>query len=230
LVAVADDPGSILEYNELNNVGASASPIIIGPDLLATAATTLAATAPGANLSVTYTLKNQGGAAAGPFGVGFAIVPVNASGTPIGGDVALSPGRTGITLAAGGSMTFTNSFLVPSFASGLHRIRVIVDPADAVVEANESNNSLLTAGTLNVIRPDLIVPPFTFSPLVSAPGGAVTVMYSIKNHAPAPGNAATSASRLFLSVNQSVLGTVADLGTVGVPSVAAGITVSGSRF
>ena len=61
LVAVADDPGSILEYNELNNVGASASPIVIGPDLLATAATTLAATAPGANLSVTYTLKNQGG-------------------------------------------------------------------------------------------------------------------------------------------------------------------------
>jgi subtilase family serine protease len=229
VVVAADDAGAILEAGELNNVGASVSQVLVGPDLLPTSATTLAASAPGANVSVTYTLKNQGGIAAGPFAVDLAMVPVNAGGTPIGPDVPLSPGRTGVSIPAGGMVTLTNSVPVPAFAAGLHRIRIIVDPTGAVAEANEANNTMLTTGTVNVVQPDLIVPPFMFTPAVSAPGGAVTVSYSVKNQAPAPGNAGASHSRLFLSLNQSVAGTVANLGTVSVPAVAAGMTVSGTR-
>ncbi len=228
-LASADDPGAILEFNDANNLGFSPTRIIVGPDVLPTAATTPAATAPGMNLSVNYTLKNQGGAATGPFDVGLAIVPVNASGTPIGADAAIGVNQSVPTILPGLSVMRTAAVTIPTLASGLHRIRVIVDPANTLVEADDSNNTRLTAGTLNVVRPDLVVPPFTATPAANVPGGAFTVTYAVKNQAIAPGNAGSSSSRLFLSLNQSVSGEVATFGTVGVPPIAAGVTVSGTR-
>jgi hypothetical protein len=64
VLAHADDPGSIFEPNEANNFGASLTRLIVGPDVLPTAASTVTGAAPGTNVSVTYALKNQGGQAA----------------------------------------------------------------------------------------------------------------------------------------------------------------------
>jgi subtilase family serine protease len=227
VAASANHMGFVPESHVENNLAASLSRLVVGPDIVPTAASTVATIAPGKNLSVSYTLRNQGGAPTGTFDVGFAMVPVNATGTPIGGDIALGT-RQSASIAAGATRAQTASFAVPN-VTGLHRIRIIADPGDLIAEADESNNTLLTNANLSVGAPDLVVPPFTFSPAVSAPGGAVTIHYSIKNQAPAPGDAATSASRLFLSVNQSVSGEVASFGTASVPPIPAGMTVSGTR-
>ena len=225
VLAAADATALIVETNDdlADNLGASATRLVVGPDVVPTAATVPAAIATGGNLSVTYTLKNQGGAPAGPFNVSFVLVPTGG-----GPEIALSPGRNGVTIPAGGSKPLTDVVAVP-IVSGPHRVRVIADSGNDVVEADEGNNSLLTTGSVNVIKPNLTVPPFTFSPARSAPGGSVTIQYSIRNAAPAPGNAPASGARLFLSVNQTASGQVVNFGTIGVPAVGAGMTVSSSR-
>lgn len=230
VLASADDAGTIFEINEGNNLGVSQTRIIVGPDVLPTAATTLAAIAPGRNLSVSYTLRNQGGATAGPFDVAFAIVPVDGSGTPIGPEVPLGPRRSAVTIPAGGTAALSTTVVVPSFVSGPHRVRIIVDPGAVLVEADTTNNTILTAGTLTVVRPDLIVPPFTFSPPTSAPGDVVTVQYSVKNQALPPGDAGPFLSRLFLSLNQITVSEVKDLGLRAVPAIKAASTVSVTRL
>ncbi len=225
VLAAGDATGLIVEVNDdvADNLGASATRLVVGPDVVPTAATVPATVVAGGNLSVAYTLKNQGGASAGPFNVSFVLVPTGG-----GPEIALSPGRSGVTIPAGGIKPLTDVVAIP-IVSGPHRVRVIADSGNDVVEADEGNNSLLTTGAVNVVKANLTVPPFTFSPATSAPGGTVTVRYSIKNVAPVPGNAPPSGSRLFLSVNQSASGEVVNFGTVGVPAVGAGMTVSGSR-
>ena len=68
-----------------------------------------------------------------------------------------------MTIPAGGSKPLTDVVAVP-IVSGPHRVRVIADSGNDVVEADEGNNSLLTTGSVNVIKPNLTVPPFTSRP------------------------------------------------------------------
>ena len=81
VLAAADATALIVETNDdlADNLGASATRLVVGPDVVPTAATVPAAIATGGNLSVTYTLKNQGGAPAGPFNVSFVLVPTGAA-------------------------------------------------------------------------------------------------------------------------------------------------------
>jgi subtilase family serine protease len=232
VLANADALGTLVELNDdpSDNRGASQTRIIIGPDLLPTAATVPASAGTGANVSVAYTLKNQGGQAASNFSVGFALVPVNASGVATGADLPLGTVRVVVTLAAGATQALTDAVTIPADTTGgLYRIRVLADSTNVVTEADETNNTRLTTGTLSVIPPNLTVPAPTFSPAASQPNGAYTVLYSVKNVAPTPANAGPSFSRLFLSVNQSASGQVADLGTVPVPAIMAGTAVPGTR-
>ena len=54
-----------------NNVKGTATPVLLGPDLVVSVATaTPTTTAPGLTVSVSNTVKNQGGPAAGPFDIG----------------------------------------------------------------------------------------------------------------------------------------------------------------
>src|SRR6185436_4881297 len=220
IIARANATNSVTEADagsQLNNVKATATPIIVGPDVLATAASTVATATPGMNVSVMYTLKNQGGQAASNFDVGFALVP-----QPSGADIPISPSRTGVSLIAGGTMAFTNSVVIPAgTALGAYKIRVTADESGTVTEADEANNTLLT-GVLTVLRPDLTVPTVTFTPAAIAPGANITVTHVVKNLALAPGNAPLSASRLLLSTDQTVAGQVVDLGTANVPAITAG--------
>jgi hypothetical protein len=99
----ANDAAAFVEGATANNVGASAAPIVLGPDSPATAASTVTAIAPEANVSVTYTLRNLGGQATASFDVAFVLVPQ--SGGP---ERPIGPGRTVAGLGAGAMLTFTN--------------------------------------------------------------------------------------------------------------------------
>ena len=83
----ANPTGVVLENDDGNNVGFSQTRILVGPDIVPTAATTSAGVATGMNASVSYTLRNQGGQVASNFNVAFALVPVSAAGVPTGADI-----------------------------------------------------------------------------------------------------------------------------------------------
>src|SRR5262249_33226069 len=101
VVAQADAAGPLIQPDE-NNTGPTVARLIAGPDLPVGSATTATGVATGANLSVSYTLRNIGGAAAGTFDVGFRLVPVTAAGAPTGDpEIPLGPSRTVAALAAG---------------------------------------------------------------------------------------------------------------------------------
>ncbi|PYM24576.1 MAG: hypothetical protein DMD78_08385 [Candidatus Rokuibacteriota bacterium] len=227
-VAVADDAGTVQEVNEGNNLGASITRLLVGPDLTVTAATTAAGASPGTNVSVTYTVMNKGGAAANGFAIGFALVPVNTAGVPTGADIPIGPSRAGVNAGPGLSVLGPSTVLIPAdTVPGRYRIRVTADSTAAVPEADETNNALLTAGTLNVVRPDLVVPSITFTPAATRPNGSVTVTYTVKNIAVAPGNAPASLGHLYLTTtNSSVASPVADYGQQNVAALTAGMMAS----
>jgi subtilase family serine protease/photosystem II stability/assembly factor-like uncharacterized protein len=197
------------------------------PDLAVTVAT-VAGTAvlPGGTVAVSNTVKNEGESAVGrPFVVGFALVPVDASGTPRGPDVTLDVTRTVDALDAGMTSAATTTVVIPSgTAAGAYKIRVLADATALIVEdPNPTNNDRLT-GTLTVAIADLIVPSVTFTPAAGAPGATLSVTHTVKNVAPAPANAPASGSAIYLATNRSfstVLGPA--LATVNVPAVGAGM-------
>ena len=60
------------------------------------------------------------------------------------------------------------SFALNGVPAGTYRIKLIADPGNAVSEADETNNTLLT-GVLKVVRPDLTVSSVTFTPAAIDP-------------------------------------------------------------
>ena len=103
IIAQANATNAVSEVDaptRANNTKATTVPIVIGPDLLVTAAAATPVTvAPGFALSLTNTVKNQGGAAAGAFDVG---VYLSTNGTfDAGTDPRLARRVAGLAPAAG---------------------------------------------------------------------------------------------------------------------------------
>jgi subtilisin family serine protease len=218
LFARANDNGAFLETDTSNNVGVSATSLVVGPDLVVTSASVAAGVAPGTNVSVSYTLANRGGQPAGPFTTGFALVPVDTTGTPTGREIPLGPSSSAVTLAGGASHPYVSAVGIPATTEpGTYRIRVTTDDGNVVVEADENNNSLLT-GIVNVIRPDLTVTSVTFRPAAVAPGGNASITHIVRNLSPAPGSAPASVSSLGMT---GPGGATTELARVAVPPIAA---------
>src|SRR5205823_12309036 len=181
VVVRADDADAITEAGEANNVAASATRLLVGPDLLVTAATaTPAFVTPGSTVAVASTVKNQGIAAPTSFGVSFALVPT----TDLSGasDIPLAVTRTVAGLGAGASSSTTANVVIPtSVGLGQYRTRVIVDSGNAVNEADETNKQRLTTSVVTVTRPDLIVPTVT-APVAAAPGTPFAVTNTVQNN------------------------------------------------
>ncbi len=220
-----NDNIAFTEASTANNALAAATPLIVGPDLLITAASTVTGASPGTNVSVTFTAKNQGGASAS-FNVGFALVPVDGTGTPNGADIPLTPNAGSMTLNAltTGASTSRNVLIPSGTTAGSYKIRVTADPGGLVTEADETNNDRLT-GVISIVRPDLTVQSVTFTPAASRANGSVAVTYIVKNNAVAPGNAPASKAHLNLSAtNVNPSSFAADFGQSDIPALAAGAT------
>src|SRR6185295_4683793 len=65
-------------------------------------------------------------------------------------------------------------------------------------------NTLLTAGTLSAVRPDLAVQSVAVTPGVATLGTVLSVTHVLKNLAPVPGTAKPTTTRLFLSTTPSL--------------------------
>jgi subtilase family serine protease len=227
IVVEANADRAFGEASTANNVRASATPVLVGPDLVLTAASvTPTGVTPGANLSVTFTAKNQGGSAA-PFDVGLALVPVTSTGVPTGGSPVELGVIASLTLNPGQSVTpAATSIAVPTtIDAGRYKVRLTADPGNAVAEADETNNVILTTAIVTVAKADLTVRSVTFTPPAAGLNGSVTLTHTVRNLAASPGHAPASRSRLFLSpVNTGPGGF--DLGTVAVPPITAGASAT----
>jgi len=212
VVARADDGGSLAEAREDNNTRATATRIVVGPDLAVTVATAPPGAAPGLPVAVMNSVLNKGSTPAA-FAVGLYL---STDAVFDSGVDARLGGRTVTGLAPGATSAATTTVTIPSSTvPGTYRILVRADDADAIDEADETNNVGAT-GPITIARPDLVVTAIT-APSSAAPGATITVAHTVLNAASKPGAAPGSVSRIYLSSGASLDGSSVDLGAITVP-------------
>ena len=185
--AYVDATGSVTESNEGNNNHFGA--IAVGstlPDLMADSTTvpyTGSTAGAGSGFTARYRVRNGGsGATTAGFTATFYYCPT-ASTT---GCTSLGS-QTVSTKLAGGQTTYVNSpgLKVPAQARyGTGYVRIYVDSANAVKEANENNNNVWDAISVTN-RPDIYVSASTvpYSGSTTAAGSTFTGRYTIVNGA-----------------------------------------------
>jgi subtilase family serine protease len=219
LIAVADPDKTILESNETNNTLTRS--FLVGPDLVVTAWSAPSSAAPGATISITDTITNQGGGTA-PASTTRYYLSVNAG--LDSSDIQLPGGRAVPGLAPGAVSTGTASFTIPSdIAAATYYLFIKADADNVVAESQEFNNTALK--TIN-IGGDLVVSSFT-APGTAGPGSAIVVTDTTAN----TGTAAVAASttRFYLSANAGL--DASDIlldGAHAVPALAAGASHTAS--
>jgi subtilase family serine protease len=134
IIAKADDPSTNVETNENNNTRSRL--ITIGPDLIVLSiVTNPASPLAGQNVTVTVTVKNQGGGAAGAFRVDIYKHRDTAPTVGLAGDEYCSI----TSLAAGATTTCVKT--VSYAVAGTYKMWSQVDTFSAVAETNETNNT-----------------------------------------------------------------------------------------
>jgi subtilase family serine protease len=195
VLAQADGPGEIAETSETNNVRASGA-VKVGPDLIVLTLVAPSTAAAGSTLSVTETVKNQGGA---PSAATVSAFLLSSNTTLDGGDVELGT-RTVPALNASASSVATVLLVLPaSLATGSYYILSQVDPTNVVPESLESNN-VKVSGVVRV-GPDLVVSSLT-GPSSAVRGANVVVTDTTRNQG--GDDAGASVTRFYLSSNSGL--------------------------
>ena len=102
-------------------------------------------------------LANKIGADAGPFQVSLYLAP-DVGGAPDLGNLILLGSRSVAGLAGGQANGETTTVIIPSVtAPGNYYLVALADSSGAVLEANESNNQVVSAATLAIAQSDLVV-------------------------------------------------------------------------
>src|SRR6185436_8145563 len=165
------------------------------PNLVVQTLTAPAAGIPGANVSVTTSIRNANFGPAGTSNLNlyFATDSVNTSGDQLLGTIAFGSLTGGAT-----SPVKTLAVQIPlAAAPGSYFIRAVAD-ADALErdETSETDNTKVVA--IQVALPDLTVPTVSFLPAASAPGANISVTHTVRNVALSPANAPASTSGIYL--------------------------------
>jgi hypothetical protein len=143
ILARADANAVVAESTETNNTKAKA--LSIGPDLVVSALSAPASGGAGSSITVSTTVKNQGGSAAGASTTKFYLSTNASFGT---GDVLIGS-RAVPSLAAGASHSATTSLLIPAgTGAGSYFLLAVSDATQVVIEAKETNNLKSKALTL----------------------------------------------------------------------------------
>ena len=223
IVVRADDDNVIAETGEGNNTRSTATPIVVGPDLVVSALTAPAKAQAGQTIGLSGTVQNAGSAmAAGQTSVLAYYLSTDA--VLDGGDVLLGT-RTVGTLAAGASSAGTTSIVFPAVASGSYYVIARADDGDAVVEAREGNNTRATVTPMSV-GPDVAVTAAT-GPAAAVPGLTVTIGNTAVNKGPV---AASFTVGFYLSADDVLDGGDVLLGTRAVTALAPGASSSASKI
>ncbi len=166
-----------------------------GADLLATNLSVAPSTVPpGATVTLTLTILNQGTVTAGAatHEIRFSDDTVIDESDPLLATLVTS------SLTPGGSAQFTLSVTIPvTSAAGQKYIGIRVDATNEVPETNENNNiALLPLMITGGSGADLVPTDFNLSPTVVPAGGTITVTVTIRNQGSAPAPQATHEIRL----------------------------------
>ena len=217
ILAMADSEEVVTETSEGNNTYVRL--VQIGSDLRILSFSVPTTAAPGQNLSITETTKNQGGTAAEPSTTLF-YLSMNSS---IDGSDTLLGSRSVPALAAGASNTKSTTLTIPAgTTAGKLYIIAMADGEEVVTEISETNNTyarLVTIGT------DLRITSLTV-PSTAGPGQSITITDRTKNQG---GAAAEPSTTLFyLSTNSTIDAADTLLGSRAVPALAAGASSYGS--
>jgi subtilase family serine protease len=150
-------------------------------DLIISAlSTATTAIAPGKNLSLFNTVKNQGTASPGSSVAAFHLSNNTTYGD--GDDIPFAFTRSVDGLAAGASSSATNTLTIPATTPlGNYYICAMADSGGAVTESDETNNSLCTASTIQITLSDLIMTTVTPNAPTVNQGGTLSVTDTVQN-------------------------------------------------
>jgi subtilase family serine protease len=216
VIAKADGDDAVAETSEANNTQSRS--VIIGPDLVVNAFTAPSGGA-GQAMTVTDTIRNQGG---GATPVTTTRYYLSTNGSLEAGDTLLGS-RSVPGLAPGASDTGSTSLVIPAgTATGSYFIIAKADGDDALAETNETNN--LYARSITV-GPDLGIANL-LHPSAAGAGTTFTVTDTTRNFA--DGAAPASTTRFYLSTNTTLDGSDVLLGSRSVGALGAGASETGA--
>jgi subtilase family serine protease len=218
LLAQADAAAGNTEVNETNNV--RAAQLRVGPDLVVLSLAPPASVAAGASMTVTDTVKNQGGAAASATTVGF----YWSSNTSLDASDPALGSRSVPSLEAGAGSSGSTQLVVPAGAApGTYYVFARADRDGELLESNETNNA-----TYAVVRvgPDLQIVSVTSSATSVAAGGTVVLTDGTQNSGGAA--AAPAKKPAAQSANSALDAADAALGSRTLAGLAAGEIQTGT--
>ena len=174
---IADDLGQVSEAEAPSTTTITGS----APDLVVTEVTAPATGVAGGKIAMSITVLNQGGAAAGPFRVGFRF---SADSIITSADALSSSVCTyGSGLGAGSSSVCSGDVTVPStLEPWAYYVGTIADKDDEVAESDESNNARAapTATLISPALPDLVVDSLTAAATGTTPG-SIEISVTVRN-------------------------------------------------
>jgi subtilase family serine protease len=195
-----------------------------GPDLVISNLTAPAGGAPGGQIVVPNTVKNQGNNASGSFYVTYYLAPNTSFNNMIevGSQYTPSNDYDGI-FVAGKSKNYNTILKIPStVAVGQYYVVAVIDSHESVTETNENNNVLFSDTKMKVqkVGPDLLVTSIA-APANGIRGRTITVSNTVKNQ----GNMATNGFYVnyYLTPTQNLNSRIY-IGCRYIKSVAAGAT------
>ena len=153
---------------------------------------------------MTYTVKNQGLGPANPPNWIWIDFYLSTDAVITTADIPLTQ-RVVSSLAAGAESTSTGGVLIPTgLAQGMYYLGVLADSYNSVVETDEGNNSLASAGPLQIVHGiDLIITQVSPSVSTIVRGQSFTVTYTVKNQGVLGGSSFTSQG-FYLSTDNVV--------------------------
>ena len=166
VIVDADNTNTVVEASENNNVGSTSNYFVNGLDLVATGVSGPANSGPGNPVVVNAKWFNQGTSSAGTVAYRVLLSTDNIAGTT---DFVLYSGTKAIS---GGQTVDENlSFNVPgNVPVGDFFYILQIDPANAMIEANETNNTFVSIGKVTMKQADLVNTATDFiDPITAAP-------------------------------------------------------------
>ena len=196
------------------------------PDLSETAVSNPpVAAAAGTSFAVTDTVQNVGSVATPATTTRYYL---SVDSVKNAGDVLLGGSRAVPALNAGAVSTGTVNVTIPfGTPSGTYVLLACADETGVVPEGNESNNCVASAGTVQVVLPDLVENTVSNPPATALAGAVFAVTDTTRNAGLLA--AAGSTTRYYLSLDSvKNAGDVLLTGTRGVPALNAGATSTGT--
>ncbi|MDH5668376.1 MAG: Ig-like domain-containing protein, partial [Nitrospira sp.] len=204
-ILVETDSGKTqLETNETDNHGASAALTLTVPpvpDLVVTAITAPSTAQPGQTILLTWTVSNQGSAAATGTWTDYVYLSSDAS---IGADRYVASFTFTGTLDANASVERTQNVTLPTDLTGMPRLVIQTDAGISHIYEHdqETNNTAIDDVVVTIVAPDLQVSNIQL-PAEAFSGQPITVTWTVTNNGTADFTG-TVVDRLALSNNATI--------------------------